>query len=127
MRKRCQNQYFDDFSKICIFLNVLLKQPKLLLDTTAIGSLMTKSIEDAILIIQIMTLNDPRIQYIIGTSQKKLRALKMNTCDNMLAQNKLLMQTMEKISKKLSKFSHKFIEIQESSGMPKQILFVSHV
>lgn len=64
---------------------------------------MTKSIEDAIVIIKIMALNDPRIQYIIGTSQKKLRALKMNTCDNMFAQNKLLMQTMEKISKKIIK------------------------
>lgn len=50
------------------FCNGLQPQPKLLLGATVDGSLMSKSVEDAIVIIERMTLIDHQVKYNRGNS-----------------------------------------------------------
>lgn len=52
MLKRCINHGFYDLIQISIFRNRLQQLPKLLLDATTDGSLMSKSVEDIIVIIK---------------------------------------------------------------------------
>lgn len=52
MLRRCPNNGFDEVTQIHIFMNGLQQQPKLLLDASAEGSLMSKSIEYATTIIE---------------------------------------------------------------------------
>lgn len=56
--RRCPNHSFDKLTQIHIFKNGLQQQPKLLLDATNGGSLMSKSTEDATIIIDRMVLRD---------------------------------------------------------------------
>lgn len=71
MLRRCAKHDFDDLALIKISRNGLLQQPKLLLNATAIDSLMAKIAKDAITIIERMTLGEHQGQYIIGASQIK--------------------------------------------------------
>lgn len=68
MLRRCPNHGFDELTQINIFRNGLLPQPKLLLDATTDGSLMSKSVEVAIQIIDKMALNDHQVQHNKGPS-----------------------------------------------------------
>lgn len=95
MLRKFSNHGFNDLTHIHIFRNGLQPQPKLLLDATACVSLMSKSVEDTISIINRMSLSDHHIHYNRGSSQKKARILELGTNDATLAQNKLLTQTME--------------------------------
>ena len=54
MLRRCPNHGFDDQTQVHIFHNGLQQQPKLLLDATAGGSLMSKTPTEAIQIIESM-------------------------------------------------------------------------
>lgn len=54
MMRRCLDYRFVDLTQIYIFGNGLLQQPKSLLDPTVNGSLLSKSVEDVILIIEKM-------------------------------------------------------------------------
>lgn len=57
------NHGFKYITHIHIFKNGLQQQPKLLLDASAWGFLMSKSTEDAIVITGRMTLNDNQRKY----------------------------------------------------------------
>lgn len=50
-----------------------------------------------------MTLNNHQVQYNRRSSQRKAGIIVLGTNDAILAQNKLLTQTMEELTKKLSK------------------------
>lgn len=104
MLRKCPSHGFDDITQLHIFCNRLQAHPKLFLDATTGGSLMSKSVEDAISIIEQMTLNDLQVHYNIGVSQRKAGILEFGTNDAMLAQNKLLTQTVEEITKQPLKF-----------------------
>lgn len=70
IRKR-PNHSFDELTQIHIFRNGLRPQPKLLLDATDGGSLLSKSAKETVSIINRMALNDHQVQYNRGTTQRK--------------------------------------------------------
>lgn len=90
MLKRCINHGFYDLIQISIFRNRLQQLPKLLLDATTGGSLMSKSVEDIIVIIKKMALNDHQGQYNRNPSQRKIRIIGLNTNNEIISHNKLL-------------------------------------
>ncbi|XP_058742365.1 uncharacterized protein LOC131614837 [Vicia villosa] len=123
MLRKCPNHGFDDMSQIHIFRNGLLPQPKLLLDATAGGSLIAKSAAEAISIIDRMALTDHQVQHNRGTVQKKPGVLELGTNDAILAQNKLLTQTVEELTKQLSKLPQQLKDMHGSSSTSQQVAF----
>ncbi|CAJ2638318.1 unnamed protein product [Trifolium pratense] len=94
---------------------VFLQDSKLLLDATAGGSLLSLSAADATTIIEKMSLSDRQSER--SKTQRKPGILELDTSDAMLAQNKLLTNTVEELSKQMSKI----ITLQEGSGKAKQV------
>ncbi|MCI32040.1 hypothetical protein A2U01_0053252, partial [Trifolium medium] len=123
MLRRCHNHDFDDLTQIHIFRNGLQHQPKLFLDVAAGGSLMSKSAEDAIAIIEKMALSDHQGQYNRGSSQRKAGIMELGTIYAMLAQNTFFTQTVEEFTQQLSKLSHQIKEMQEGPRKPKQVAY----
>src|SRR4051812_31816584 len=111
MLRKCKGHGFDDLTQIHIFQNGLQPVHKTLLDATACGSLMSKSAEDAIMIIDRMALNDLQTQHDRSPSQRKSGVLELNTNDAILAQNKILSQQVELLTKKMSKLPQQMKEI----------------
>ncbi|KAK2381320.1 hypothetical protein QL285_068928 [Trifolium repens] len=121
--RRCHNHDFDDLTQIHIFRNGLQHQPKLFLDVTAGGSLMSKSAEDAITIIERMALSDHQSQYNGNSSQSNVRIIELGATDAMLAQNKILAQALEELTKQISKLPQQLKEMQEVPSKPKHIAY----
>ncbi|XP_058734316.1 uncharacterized protein LOC131606046 [Vicia villosa] len=119
MLRKCPNHGFDNLTQIHIFRNGLQPQPKLLIDATSGGSLLSKSAEEAVSIINRMALNDHQVQYNRGT-QKKSGILELDMNDAILAQNKLLTQTVEELTKKLSKLPQQLKQMHETPK-PQQV------
>jgi hypothetical protein len=117
MLRKCPNHGFDELTQIHIFRNGLLQQSKLLLDATASGSLLSLSAADATTIIEKMALSDHHGEYNRNLSQRKPGVIELGTSDAMLAQNKFLTNTVEELSKQMSKL----ISLQEGSGKTKQV------
>ncbi|CAJ2671279.1 unnamed protein product, partial [Trifolium pratense] len=115
MLRKCPNHGFDELTQIHIFRNGLLQDSKLLLDATAGGSLLSLSAADATTIIEKMSLSDRQSER--SKTQRKPGILELDTSDAMLAQNKLLTNTVEELSKQMSKI----ITLQEGSGKAKQV------
>src|SRR4051812_39393985 len=111
MLRKCKGHGFDDLTQIHIFQNGLQPVHKTLLDATACGSLMSKSAEDAIMIIDRMALNDLQTQHDRSPSQRKPGVLELNTSDAILAQNKILSQQVELLTKQMSKLPQQMKEI----------------
>ncbi|XP_058726287.1 uncharacterized protein LOC131597617 [Vicia villosa] len=111
MLRKCKGRGFDALTQIHIFRNGLQLVHKTLLDATAGGSLMSKSTEDAIMIIDRMALNDIQTQHDRSPSQRKPGVLELNTNDAILAQNKILSQQVELLTKQMSKLQHQMKEI----------------
>ncbi|PNX59847.1 hypothetical protein L195_g051626, partial [Trifolium pratense] len=115
MLRKCPNHGFDELTQIHIFRNGLMQESKLLLDATAGGSLLSLSAADATAIIEKMALSDRQGER--NKTQRKPGILELDTSDAMLAQNKLLTNTVEELSKQMSKL----ITLQEGSGKAKQV------
>src|SRR3954469_10505843 len=111
MLRKCKGHGFDDLTQIHIFRNGLQPVHKTLLDATAGGSLMSKSAEDAIMIIDRMALNDLQTQHDRSPSQRKPGVLELNTNDAILAQNKIISQQVELLTKQMSKLPQQMKEI----------------
>ncbi|XP_058726087.1 uncharacterized protein LOC131597403 [Vicia villosa] len=86
----------------------------MLLDATAGGSLMYKSVEEAITVIDRMALNDRQSQHDRSPSQRKPGVLELNTNDAILAQNKLLSHQVELLTQQMTKLPQQMKEIQGS-------------
>lgn len=121
MLRRCTNHGFYELTQINISLNGLQPQPKLLLDETADGSLMSKSTEDAIYIIDRIVINDHQVQHNRGHSQKKAGIIELGTNYAILAHNKLLTQTVEELRKQMSKLPRKLKEMKEVPNKHQQV------
>ncbi|MCH88408.1 hypothetical protein A2U01_0009294 [Trifolium medium] len=119
MLRKCPNHGFDELTQIHIFYNRLLQQSKLLLDATAGGSLLSLSAADATTIIEKMALSDRQSERNRNPAQKKPGILKLDTSDAVLAQNKLLTNTVEELLKQMSKL----ISLQEESSKAKQVAY----
>jgi hypothetical protein len=123
MLRKCQNHGFDELTLIHIFRNGLLQQSKLLMDATTGGSLLSLSAADATAIIEKMALSDHQGDYNRNPSQRKPGVIELGTGDAVLAQNKLISQSLEEITKQLSKLPQQFKEMQELPGKAKQIAY----
>ncbi|PNX96217.1 hypothetical protein L195_g019419 [Trifolium pratense] len=88
---------------------------KLLLDTTTCGSLLSLSAADATAIIEKMSLSDRQGER--NKTQRKPEILELDTSDAVLAQNKLLTNTVEELSKQMSKL----MTLHEGSSKAKQV------
>ncbi|XP_045802249.1 uncharacterized protein LOC123895808 [Trifolium pratense] len=115
MLRKCPNHGFDELTQIHIFRNGLLQDSKLLLDATAGGSLLSLSAADATTIIEKMSLSDRQGER--SKTQRKPGILELDTSDAVLAQNKLLTNTVEELSKQMSKL----MTLQEGSTKAKQV------
>jgi hypothetical protein len=118
MLRKCPSHGFDELTQIHIFRNRLLQQSKLLLDATASGSLLSLSAADATAIIEKMALSDHQGDYNRNPSQRKPGVIELGTGDAVLAQNKLISQSLEEITKQLSKLPQQLKEIHDK---PKQV------
>ncbi|CAJ2661681.1 uncharacterized protein LOC123886209 [Trifolium pratense] len=123
MLRKCPSHGFDELTQIHIFRNGLLQQSKLLLDATAGGSLLSLSAADATAIIEKMALSDHQGEYSRNPSQRKPGVIELGTGDAVLAQNKLISQSLEEITKQLSKLPQQMKEMQEGSSKPKQVAY----
>lgn len=123
MLRRSTNHGFDELTQIHIFHNGLQPQPKLLLDAISSGSLMSKSAEDEINIIDRMTLNGHQVQHNIGHSLKKVGIIEWRINYAILAQNKLLTQTVEELTEQMSKLLQKLKEMQEVSNKHQHVAY----
>ena len=103
MIRKCPSHGFDDQTQIHIFINGLVPSSKLLLDATAGGSLMAKAHEEAVEIIEKMVRNDHKVQHDRSNVQRKPRMLELGTNDAILAQNKLLSQQVEELTKQMAR------------------------
>ncbi|GAU21677.1 hypothetical protein TSUD_242490 [Trifolium subterraneum] len=119
MLRKCPNHGFDELTQIHIFRNGLLQQIKLLLDATAGGSLLSLSAADATAIIEKMSLSDRQGDYNRNPVHKKAGILELDTSDAVLAQNKLLTNTVDQLSKQMARM----ISLQEETGKAKQVAF----
>ena len=68
MLRKCQGHGFDELTQIHIFRHGRKPQPKTLLDVITGGSLMSKSVEEVIAIIDRVAPNDHHGQYDRGTT-----------------------------------------------------------
>ncbi|XP_058733282.1 uncharacterized protein LOC131604883 [Vicia villosa] len=114
MLRKCKGHGFYDLTQIHIFRNGLQPVHKTLLDATAGGSLMSKSVEEAITIIDRMALNDRQSQHDRSPSQRKPGVLELNTNDAIVAQNKLLSHQVELLTQQITKLPQQMKEIQGS-------------
>src|SRR6266487_5701190 len=119
MLRKCPNHGFDELTQIHIFRNGLLQQIKLLLDATAGGSLLSLSAADATAIIEKMALSDRQGDYNRNPVHKKAGILELDASDAVLAQNKLLTNTVDQLSKQMARM----ISLQEETGKAKQVAF----
>ncbi|MCH83535.1 hypothetical protein A2U01_0004360, partial [Trifolium medium] len=117
MLRKCPNHGFDELTQIHIFRNGLIQESKLLLDATTGGSLLSLSAADATTIIEKMTLSDRQGERNKTQLQRKLGILELDTSDVVLAQNKLLTNIVEELSKQMSKL----ITLHEGSSKAKQV------
>lgn len=72
MLRKCPNHEVKELTQIHIFQNGLQPQPMVLLDATDGDSLLSKSAENAVFIINRMALNDHQVQYNRGTTKEIL-------------------------------------------------------
>lgn len=78
---------------------------------------MSKSVEDTTTIIERMVLSDHERRYNMNLSQLKNVIIELNTNDDILAQNKLLDQPMDELTKKFSKLPQ---QLKEKYEVPQQ-------
>lgn len=72
---------------------------------------MSKNVEDAIGIIDRMTLNDHQGQNNRGPTQKKAGIIELGTNNAILTQNKFLSQQVEELTKQMSKLPQQLKEM----------------
>ncbi|XP_058722371.1 uncharacterized protein LOC131594295 [Vicia villosa] len=113
MLRKCPSHGFDELTQIPIFRNGLQPQPKLFLDATGGGSLMAKTTEEEIMIIEKMARNDHQVQHNRGVVQKKPGLIELGTNDAILAQNKLLSQQVEELTKQMASLPQQLKEMQD--------------
>jgi len=107
--RNCPKHGFDNQMQIYLFRQGLKNETKVLLDASAGGGLMLKTLFEAVKIIDQMTLTDRKTYHNRIPSQRKAGILELDSSDAVLAQNKILTQQMEAMQK-------------DMKAMPKQIL-----
>nr|KYP46005.1 hypothetical protein KK1_032389 [Cajanus cajan] len=100
--RKCPNHGFEDIAQLNFFINGIKPEVKMLLDAAASGTMMTVSPEEATQIIESLASSDHQAEH--GRHQShKTGVLDLSTSDAILAQNKLLSQQIEALTKKMAK------------------------
>jgi len=113
MIRRCPNHGLEDIAQLTIFHNGLKSDTKMILDVAAEGTMMDVDVEQATRIIDALASTDYQAQHDRQVVQKK-GMLDFSTSDALLAQNKILTQQIEAITKQLSKLSQQLQVVQSS-------------
>ena len=122
MIRKCKGHGFDELTLVHIFRNGLQSVHKTLLDATAGGSLLSRSAEEAVSIINKMALNDLQGQHNRSATQRTPGILELGTSDAILAQNKLLSQQVELLTQQMSKLPQKLKEMNDVESKNVQVL-----
>ena len=102
MLRRCPNHGFEDIAQLNIFHNGLRPDTKMILDASAGGTMMTVEAKQATRIIDALASTNYQAQHDRYTWQKK-GVIDLSTSDAILAQNKILTQHIEALTKQMSK------------------------
>ncbi|XP_019425057.1 PREDICTED: uncharacterized protein LOC109333933 [Lupinus angustifolius] len=109
--RKCQNLDFEDVDQLNIFCNGLKPETKMILDAAAGGTMMVVDAEQATRIITALSSTDRQTQHNRRSVQKK-GVLDLQTSDAILAQNKILTQQIEALTKQMSKLPQQLNAIQ---------------
>ena len=112
MLKRYPNHGFEDIAQLSIFHNGLRVDTKMIPDTTVGGTMMAVDAEQATRIIDVLASTDYQAQHDRQTVQQKKGVFDLNTTDSLLAQNKILMQQMEALTKQMTKLPQQLQVVQ---------------
>jgi len=105
MLRRCPNHGFEETAQLNIFHNGLRLETKIILDAAAGGTMMVVDVEQTSSIIDALVSTDYQAKHDRISVQKK-GMLVLNTQDAILAQNKLLTQQVEALTKQMAKLPH---------------------
>jgi len=103
MLRKCPNHGFKDITQLSIFHNGLRADTKMISDAAAGGTMMAVDVEQATKIIDALAYADYQAQHDRQTMQQKKGMLDLNTTDVLLAQNKILTQQIEALTKQMTK------------------------
>ena len=99
--RTCLNHNLDDAAQLHIYYSGLRPQTKMILDALAGGTMMSKSLEEAIVIIDSIAASDYQSHHERAPTQRK-GIMELDTQNAILAQNKLLTQQIEALTKQIS-------------------------
>ncbi|XP_020203779.1 uncharacterized protein LOC109789275 [Cajanus cajan] len=100
--RRCPSHGFDDLTQVNSFLGGLQPRVKILLDASIGGSIRFKTLEEAIELIDAVATNDYDLPAEKESRQKR-GILELGSQDALLAQNKLLSQQIEALTKQVAR------------------------
>ncbi|XP_020207898.1 uncharacterized protein LOC109792860 [Cajanus cajan] len=116
--RRCPNHGFELEHQVQTFCNGLQPQTKMILDASFGGSVMFRTAEEAITIIESMASTDFRSQHARSSSPKR-GVLELSTQDAVLAQNKILSQQIEALNQQMAKLPQQ-LQAMHSNAPPMQ-------
>ncbi|XP_052734938.1 uncharacterized protein LOC128197372 isoform X1 [Vigna angularis] len=93
---------FEDQEVVLTFLGGLGSQTKMMLDASAGGNIKWKTLEEATEIIENMATSDNELHSERGAPMQQKEVLQLQTHDALLAQNKILTQQLETLTKTLA-------------------------
>ncbi|KAK7395179.1 hypothetical protein VNO78_15726 [Psophocarpus tetragonolobus] len=111
--RRCLHHGFEDIAQLNIFCNGLRPDTKMILDAAAGGTMMSVEAEQATIIIEALASTDHQAQHNRQTVQRK-GMLDLSTTDAILAQNKILTQQMEALTKQMANLPEQLKAVQSS-------------
>ncbi|XP_027922561.1 uncharacterized protein LOC114180442 [Vigna unguiculata] len=111
--RKCPNHRFEDIAQLNIFCNGLRPDTKMILDATAGGTMMSVDAEKATRIIEALASIDHQAQHNRQIVQRK-GVFDHSTTDSILAQNKILTQQIETLTKQMFKLLEQLQVVQSS-------------
>jgi len=116
MLRRCPNHGFKDIAQLTIFHNGLRPDTKMILDAAAGGTMMVVNVEQATRIIEALASSNYQAQHDRHNAQPKKGMLELSTTNALLAQNKILTQQMDVITKQMANLAKQSHAVQNSQG-----------
>ncbi|KAL2330367.1 hypothetical protein Fmac_017948 [Flemingia macrophylla] len=100
--RKCPHHGFEDIAQLNFFCNGIKPEEKMLLDAAAGGTMMSMGPDEATKIIDSFASSDHQAQHNRQHSSRK-SMLELNSNDTILAQNKILSQQIETLTKEIAK------------------------
>nr|KYP32094.1 hypothetical protein KK1_047295 [Cajanus cajan] len=115
--RKCPNHGFEDIAQLNFFVNGIKPEVKMLLDAAAGGTMMSVGPEEATQIIESLASSDHQAEH--GRHQSHKRGIMdLSTNDAILAQNKLLSQQIEALTKQMAKIPQQLHAINSPPIQP---------